>query len=306
MADLNERVNLRKSEKWVIDKIIAAGTINLIAGTSGSGKTTFLMQLLKDWEQGKAVLGGYQSFSRKWIYVSCDRGTLETDRTMRRLGLGDWECQIYSMEEIEGTSEPDILRLYHRFPDVELFVIEGIQSCIPDSKGSQNRAEMLWVMKLRREMLCHNKTIIGTIHTPKMKKNEAYINGRSNMLGSASLSGSISTLISIHAAGDADEDVTDDREVIVRPRDTPTFKLAYSRDKQGRFIEENDAQAEFKLEIKLNSMQPGQLFKAEEMFKIGEEEGWYKMKVHRWLTKQIEDGVIERVSKGQYRKLGLQ
>src|SRR5271165_3311154 len=143
MSTLDERIESRKTEKWVIDKIIAAGTINLISGTSGSGKTTFLLQLLKQWELGQPVLGGYQSFPCKWIYISCDRGTLETDRTMRRLGLGDWECQIYSIEEV-CTEDPNILTLYQRFPAVDLFVIEGIQSCIPDTKGSQNRAEMIW------------------------------------------------------------------------------------------------------------------------------------------------------------------
>jgi hypothetical protein len=260
--------------------------------------------MLYPWSNGEPVFGR-KSHPCSWVYVSCDRSTLETDRTLRRLGLTDWDAPIYAAEEV-CSGEPDIAKIYQHFPDVDLYVIEGIQACIPDSKGSQNKAEMNWALKMRREVLSKGKTILATTHVPKLKKGDGFANGRANMLGSASLIGCVSTVISIQAPS-GDEDKEDDRVVIVRPRDAPNFSINYSRDENGRFIDSGEAYGELQLEIKLEAMKTGEVVTTEEMLTIGKRAGLkYREKVQRLLKRMVDEGIIARIDKGKYQRLGIQ
>jgi hypothetical protein len=102
---------------------------------------------------------------------------MDGDRTLRRVGLGEWDAPMFAMEDViprnaqkEIDLGPTIYQIVNRFPDIDLYVIEGLQAFLPNTaRGqTQNKAEQVWCLKLRDKVLNKGKTIIAVTHSPKM------------------------------------------------------------------------------------------------------------------------------------------
>ena len=241
------RKELLRTQEWIVDKIFPAGAMHLIGGPSGVGKTTWLMQLLYDWEQGKKIFGKYQSNPCPWVMVNSDRGMRETTQTLERLGLGDWEFETYALEDLiydQKTSKcksPDFtLDILNKFPHAKLIVVEGIQAVMPDMSKtrSQNKNELIWALEQRRILTDGNRTVIATTHNPKVTNNGAPSNDeRSKFLGSQGFIGSCSTMIGFEKGSNP---LVDSRLVTVMGRNFKDFKANYSVGKEnGEFILES-------------------------------------------------------------------
>ncbi len=243
------REALRANETFIVDRVFPSGSLHIITGPSGIGKTTWLLPMMREWAEGRPILG-HASHPCDWVYVALDRGILDTDRTMRRLNIHDWDAPVYSMEEIIAkdsngriTAEPTIFQITSKFPNAKLIVLEGLQGFLPNTgKGqSQNKADQLWCMQIRDRILNKGKTIIAVNHSPKSAE---YANDRENMLGSQALIGAASTIIRFDtpldpntgkSRGMSGQQQTDERLVTVMGRDFPNMYLSYSRASNGAF-----------------------------------------------------------------------
>src|ERR1700761_328678 len=137
--EAKQRMSLRdklyRERTYIVDPLFPSGSVHLIAGPSGIGKTTWLLQQLHAWSRGEDVLG-YSSHPCEWVYVSCDRALNELDATMRRLELGTWHAPVYSIEEVAqkgptgALDDPSVFEIEKRFPDAKLIVLEGLQSLL--------------------------------------------------------------------------------------------------------------------------------------------------------------------------------
>lgn len=303
---IDYRLKLRSGEKFLIDPILPRGTMNLLGGPSGIGKTTWLFQTLYDWQHGMPVLGKYRSQPCSFVYVSFDRGVLETDRTLRRLGFGSWDIPIYSIEDLGN--EPEIGIIFDRFPDVDLYVVEGLQAALPDGRGNQNRAEMRWAIEMRKKMLNKGKTLLATTHSPKSQIDTAH--SRSNFLGSVSLHACFSTMISFDIPQSARDVIksahvrTDDREVLIQGRDFPDISLSYSRDDSGRFrMMDSDFDAEIKIDTWLSQVPNGTRITSKEFEGRIRKTGMSRTAFYRWIEQLLGQNVLIRVAKGLYAKV---
>lgn len=243
------RQALRKSESYLVENVLPNGAIHIITGPPDIGKTTWFFQFMWDFTHGRQVFGGLKTFPCKWVYISIDRGLRDTDRTMRRLGYGDWDAPVYAMEDILPKStlgvidvEPTIEQIIDHFPDVDAFFIEGLQSLMPNTgRGqSQNKAEQLWCLRTRYTCLNLGKTIIAVTHTPKSGE---YNNDREAMLGSQALIGGAGTVIKFQLPPDLNGvtkgmkgvNQTNERLVTLLPKNAPAMYLRYGRGPNGSF-----------------------------------------------------------------------
>src|SRR5262245_1348737 len=71
------------SPLFLIDQILPTQAVHLVSGPSGVGKTTFLLQLLNDWNASKDVLG-HKSFPGPFCFISCARGAEEARSIVSR------------------------------------------------------------------------------------------------------------------------------------------------------------------------------------------------------------------------------
>jgi hypothetical protein len=92
------------------------------------------------------------------------------------LDFGHWDIPAYAIEQIiRGTfirrliSSPASLQSSSS-SGRKLFVIEGLQMLLPNPGRGQsfNKAQGIWVLRVRDEILNEGKTIIAVTHSPKI------------------------------------------------------------------------------------------------------------------------------------------
>lgn len=302
------------SERWLVDPIFPAGAMHLIGGPSGSGKTTWLLQQLWDWDQGLPMFGKYTSNPVPWVYICCDRSLRETTKTLHRLGYHNWAFEAYALEDLlpqakDGSGmltvkeSPDINKhILAKFPDIELFVIEGLQAIMPDiQKGrSQNKQELLWALSLRLTLGPENKTIIATTHNPKViAAGGVAQDARSKFLGSQGFIGTCSTMVGF----DKDDKRPNERKVKIMGRNFRDIDQTYSLDEYGRFhleaedgeIVEGDEDYEIKI---LNLARRARTFTADEAHKTCGLDVSLRT-IQRILERLVREGTLSAERKGR-------
>ena len=286
-SSIETRLALRANEHFIVDPIFPCGALHIITGPSGIGKSTWLLQLLYEWAHGRDVLG-HKSNPCEWVYVSLDRSLADADRTLRRIGLGDWDAPIYEMKDVMPRSsrgrldvDPAISQVAEYFPKAKLYIIEGLQGVLPNTgRGqSQNKAEQLWAMRLRDEVLYKGITIIATTHTPK--SNEATGRKREAMLGSHSLIGAAGQLV-------LDKQIT----------------AADARRTTAEKVDEADfAPKSQQLVLWLQSYPAGENITTKQIKAQAAELGiTTESYLFRWITEQVNSCVLLKEGRGIYRK----
>ena len=298
------RQELIRTQEWIVDKIFPAGAMHLIGGPSGVGKTTWLLQMLHEWEQGLKLFGEYQSHPVPWVYISNDRAMRETTLTLERLGYSDWEFEAHALEELiydKATGKcksPDFaVDILKRFPYAQLVVIEGLQAVMPDTSKtrSQNKQELLWALEQRYILAESNRTIIATTHNPKINQAGAATNDeRSKFLGSQGFIGSCSTMIGF------EKSTTDEnkRNVTVMGRNFKDMRMLYSLDDNGRFVLEanqsvpvvTEGDSEFQFLIWLSAKTPVLAKGAQDYFESLELGG--RSKFYEFMNRLKSEGKI--------------
>lgn len=320
ISTLERRKELRANEKYLIDEIFPCAQLHLFSGASGGGKSTLLYQWLHDWEQGLPILNR-ASHPCSWMMITYDRGLLDTDKTLRKLGFGEWDLPLYAFEDLYRSGlEPDLIGVCKQFfHSVDLFVIEGIHSFIPDPKPkqSQNKCEQMWVARLRSEILQHGKTIIGTTHATKSSSRE--LATRTSVLGGASLVGGCGTLVLFddpphvkQARQGMRRLETGEKVVSILPREIAPFHVNYCRDENGRLVQfEKDVRdicsdsSRFGTRIEgfdvmadlIENLQPGDQINRKLIESSAEGIGWSRATTTRWISEQIDKGRLKRLEK---------
>lgn len=330
-----KRMDLIAKRKYVVEPYLPCGQLHVIGGESGSGKTTWMLQQMYEWSQGRpAFLGERSRGGLKWVYVSCDRSLDETSQTLERIGLRDWDIPAWDVAEI--STSPELIKLARRWPTVDLFVIEGLQSLIPDVAGrSQNKSELLWMVQNRREIFNHGKTVIATTHPPKTNPVEAKI-GRprafeQQILGSQSLIGCISTKITVNVPAisrEAWNGVNNPyRDVTIRPRNYAPFTKRYILDDRGRFTELDAGVEQFLAEMEQKEVQDntvsgviekqihtavddwlaaiptGTKIEAEQIISVFSTVALSRATAYRWIKSKVESGCLKIIGRGVYEKV---
>ncbi len=120
-------------DNWIIETLMPTREVHLIGGPSGVGKSTWLFQMLADWQKGLPVFG-FKSNPGNFIYVSCDRSDQSVGMTMDRVE-NSFPCFSVVNRKMVGKNYRDILNaalLGHK--DVKLIIMDGMTSLCPAGK----------------------------------------------------------------------------------------------------------------------------------------------------------------------------
>lgn len=324
-AEFREELTINGT--WIIDTLLPGGGIHILAGGSGAGKTTWLLQQLYEWSQGRPVLG-FAGHPCNWAYISCDRTIRDLSETLKRIGLIKWDAPLYGIGELTDFQQDLTIELimdHPLFVDTKFFIIEGFQVLIPDApRGkSQNRHEMHWMHQLTDKCMATNKTILAVTHPPKQKSNEKFTSERSNVLGSVSIGATSGTMIWIRQLPVDDDDVKaqgvqseDQRHVNIHIRNGKAIDVIYDLDERGRFVNpsmSNGLKATVATSL-TNSVnhanldmwllsQPYREYQRKELVTIlGNSFHVSESTVKRWLSGAIERGVMQQLGFGRYAK----
>lgn len=287
--------------QYIIDPILPATEIHLIAGSSGAGKTTFMLQTIIEWREGKPILG-YKANPKPFAYVSCDRSQEGIERTLDRVGIDP-----STMPTIDGrgrTFQQIVNVALANIPGVEVLFIEAIQSINPPTQKSV--LEFNSVSRFLNDIALlskrHKLTIVGTVHSPKAKEGEKYTDARQRVLGSVAWAAFTETILLIERV--KPEDVYDNRrKLYLLPRNAKEECFDYRVDDRGRLVEIIDVVADVELLKFTNALPFEEDIPTVDFLAFCEGKSISRRTIFRWLGEAIENGLLINIKRGYYRRL---
>ncbi len=183
--------------------VFALGSLPLIQGSSGNGKTTLALQMLKA-QRDRAEVFGRRGTGREYLVVWQDRSQQELERQLDAMGmLGDPPPYVV----VDGSKPPaqTIAEIYQeRDVKPEAMLVEGLDMWSEDAKDMKHVSTLATAVRSVGE---HSHiSIIGTVGQPKMKPKEQYTAPRDRAFGSSAWARKADTIM----------DITMDQETQVR------------------------------------------------------------------------------------------
>lgn len=279
-------------QEFLIDGILPANEVHLLAGSSGSGKTTFLFQMLAQWQAGLPVLG-HLSHPVPYAYLSVDRSSSSVKRTLQRLGLVDQITRMVCREDLPVglTIATALASALEKHPDSKAFFIEGFQTLAGDRGNSYTPVASLLSATTA---LCAKEgiTILGVCHSPKIKADEKFQHSRELVLGSVAWAAFSDTVITMDQAED-----TGVVTVKVMPRNAAKEEFQFVFGENGVLTPHTNAGGGGRatLELHLYGLGAGEEVTRQEMLDIGRRCGVATRTVDRVIDAAVDEGILKRL-----------
>lgn len=233
MPDEFDAIKLRSEYadcfEYIVDVLMPRREVHLVGGAPGVGKTTWLLDFMMRWMTGDSFFDlKYRSHPCAWLYVTGDRSKAENIRTMVRMQIQPKKIPL--TKEALKRDEPlrgYLERLKNAHPEVELFVIEGLQSFTPKGKINDYDVVARFLNDLTDFCQKRNVTIIGVVHSSKKKKQDFYESPRERLMGSAAWSAYSNCCILVESK-DPSDPTCEDRITTLIPRNGKTRTFEFS------------------------------------------------------------------------------
>lgn len=216
------------------------GEVSLVAGPSGAGKTTWLLQFILALRSGKEFFGR-KTNPRPYAFLLFDRSENGLKRTCRRMRINLDELNPYRPTGEEAIERlPSLIkRLIKRsqFKETKVFFIEGLDMLVPEGKTADLTAVARFLDQLQRVAQANGLAIIGSVGSPKMKANDRYQSPRDRIYGSVGWGRKAETIIYLEQK-DANKPDSH-RQLWILPRNGKEEQLTF-RWENGRLVENND------------------------------------------------------------------
>lgn len=207
------------------------GDVSLIGGSSGSGKTYWLMTLLEKVRQG-ADVWGHKAQARDYRVLMHDRGAKGMRRTLNALGLPpEAKERVIRLTSKQQARKPaEVLEAaIDREPGVEAWFIEGLDMWFSDAAKMNVVAPIM--DDLQRVATRRNVAVIATVGAPKEKTAEgqdiARYRGRDALFGSSALARKCETVVLISKTDEDDADAPRQYSVLPRNGKSERFWMSF-------------------------------------------------------------------------------
>ncbi len=282
--------------QYLIEGILPKHKLNIVAGPSGAGKTTFLFNMIRDWSQGIDVLG-HKSNPEPYIYIALDRAADETEARIIAAGLDPELVPHLSILKNGG----NLAHVMSQIPPGPCTVfIDGFARLCPGGKVSDYKVVGDFCSELTEMCEAKQLTIIAVLHATKVKIGEAFTHARHRVLGSVAWGGFSSTLIFIDEC-EPGKIGDNKRRVEVLPRNAKAEEFWYEVGPNGEFIQTNiEILAKKPNEINhyhfLEVMDLDHPYKATELMEMAERVGMKSSLVYELLKKWVADGTLKKTT----------
>lgn len=171
--------------KQTMDGLFPQGSPSIIAGSSGTGKTTLIFEWLLKQRRGEPILG-YSTSKRPFLVIGADRGKKSAKRTMERMGYTEGDIPTKFVKVTPGVRA--LLSIKEKIEEgvngvrPEVVFLDGADMMVESVNNGAMVAEFL----TRIQELCehyHIALILG-LGSPKQKKGQEYNITRDCILGS--------------------------------------------------------------------------------------------------------------------------
>lgn len=228
--------------QFIVDPLIPVREIMLIAGGSGSGKSTFASQVMVDLQNGLPFFGRKVTKIPKVGYLAFDRSEHGMRRTFERSIGYEIPFPFYSVvtsKEFKSSTCRTPLGAISHFrtlhPDIDFLTIDGIGMAFKGDSGSLAGVAS-FIHEIVSDMHSSPKpfTIMALQYMPKTKKDAGYMKPREKLHGSVGWAATCETCIIIDSKEDAQGDPG--RTITLCPRQGGEVEYSYIFDEDGRLV----------------------------------------------------------------------
>jgi len=292
----------RDPDRYLVEDILPLHEVHLIGGPSGAGKSTWTFQMIANWSQGIPI-HDFASYPSDWHYVACDRSLDSVKRTLERIESRIDISRITSLVDnpsSQTTGAKALLECGERvLPKGGFLVVDGIGMLTPGGKISDYSIVSDYIKALTRGCKRYKITIGGLGHATKTKEGERYLNPRQRILGSVAWGACADTVIFLDAKDEQDTE-NGKRELLILPRNASAVRINLMFDDRGRLIEETDDVNWVILDSWLKRFGPTSEIATHEVADFAISRGISQRTYQRWLTTRVNDGVLDRPTRGLY------
>lgn len=301
LADAPQETRLR----YLIDGMIPANQVHLLAGPSGGGKTTLAFQMLSAMIKGEPFLGRWTR-KVKVAYVSGDRPAESVLETQDRCGV---TFPIFSAVDENLVGEDLLTKIFPRLTAIcngerpDVIYIDGFTAFVPGGFLNNYAIVAKWLASLQRYARKMRITIIGACHATKTKEGEKFTNPRQRIAGSVAWAGFSETVLIIEPLDD--DKAKDKRIVHILPRNHAEENMILKFNAEGRLtlpdkVVHQETLTAFIMEGLLDKFKLGD----EVVYSTYRDEAMGKgislRTFNRWLAKTVELGTLVKTGKGVY------
>jgi len=222
-----------RHHEYVIDGIMPKREVHILAAASGTGKTTFIVQLIDDLTEGNPIFG-LSTTPTKIAYLCNDRSTDDLTRTFERVAPRH-SIPRYSLldaPEFDGISGAvaSITQLRSLHPEVDFVVFDPISTEIKNVNDAQEVGRFLKSLTKIAQKL--NMTILIIHHTSKTKMDAGYASPREKMAGCGAWGG-YSNLNMIITPTDETDPTNEKCTLHILPRNAANLSIDMVKDEFG-------------------------------------------------------------------------
>lgn len=206
------------------------GSPSLVGGSSGSGKTTWMLDLCVKQAIG-APVHDHSTLGRPYIVLMLDRGQDSHTRTMKRLGFVTNQVPIKFLKAaVDGEASQQIIDLIESAdPRPEFVFIEGMDMLVSDPNSLNVVMPFMHEMQVIAERF--HIALVGSLGAPKTKPKEGYAAKRDTIFGSAVWSRMAETIITLQYPGGDDTDSKRSISVLPRNAKAEQFDMEFQHGK---------------------------------------------------------------------------
>lgn len=296
-----------------IPRILLGGSVNLLAGMPGVGKSAFLAWFLVRMRDGLEIFGHRPTTIAKMAIVSVDRSWHQSSQLWLELaGFGDiahyclqddMEFVVDRLENKRGRMQilREALDRLTPLPFGSLVVVDPIAPFLGGNLLDYD-ACMVACTKIRRVCRERGITIIGVSHAGKQKndKKERYLRLQDRIVGSTAQFGYTDTAMYLASPEETGEKFY---TFMWNPHHAPAAAYQLGRSADGLFVPwgESSVAIEEDTLLKIVPETPDGVSFAD----LITTSGLSKATVHRRLQELVSERRIERVGHGTYRRKSL-
>jgi hypothetical protein len=266
------------------------GRVSVVSGSSGTGKSRLMIDLLRKQETQESVLG-HRGAGLRWLVVWADRGNLSNEETLLSMGLTKEEINIgyikqtvYGVQAIREIKEQ--MENYERDELPQAVFVEGGDMLIEDNNKKALVGEFLTAARQLAEH--YHVALIFSTGAPKMNKSNAPTARRDMVIGSEQWGRSCDTTVILSFE---DDGTGGRRKMTVQHRNAAAEVFAMEF-KNGRLAEAIDQSANQDPIWDLIAEQPGE-FVATDLLKVVKDQlGIAKSTFHRRIDQYLQDGKL--------------
>ncbi len=249
----------------IIQGVLPACQVSILAGASGAGKTTLVMQILKALQENQDVFGFAAQKNLNIAYLASDRSWDAYQTLAERVQVDTNKMQIITvvddlsidLELFEKNSRRLLYNLLDRFvkQGAELIVIDPLMALMGGDPNRYNSVAPR-LTELNRYCSKNKVTVLGIHHAGKARTDFGFKRAQDRISGSSALLGFTSTQLFLAAAEEIQQEYCEwhivphtDKPSVLKLKRTDPFGLfaPYTMDDEIASASKNVAQTDLVL-----------------------------------------------------------